>query len=607
MDAVVLLRGDACIGEVKVVVEDKDGNNGSCASKEEWVKVIYAETGLGDDAPGKEASAKVVFRVPASGLSSGVQNLLAALSEVNEKVEADATGDQPAAAGVSLTIACVNRSQRDELVSCFGNDIMASMGGAAVVSASKASKRMVQSIRTIESGIKEALGSESSVQDDALQARMEDLLRVIEADTTGDYANRSSLCIGAASIATRLLQLLKGEMLKQGDAEDAKGAELMTAEDVSALVQKEFLADEFSDGFKRVLMVSEACRADGAAGVTAAEVIVVFVALMTILEAVLKIEKKTVEDFTKGIVLPDGVPQSIQGPKSSGGFDNQLQGISGVREGDWICSQCGDFQFARNFKCRRCGARKPGQSSYDSRMSQGDWECPECNDYQFARNTHCRRCGAPKPGDGGGMFGGGGGGRGGAEDHEHFGSRGGGRGGGFGSGGWGSGGGGRSGGGKPGDWECPECNDYQFARNTHCRRCGAPKPGESGGMFGGGGGGGGGGFGSGGWGSGGGGRSGGGKPGDWECPECNDYQFARNTHCRRCGAPKPGESGGMFGGGGGGRGGAGDHEHFGGGRQGGFSSGGWSSGGKPGDWECPNCGDYQFARNTHCRRCGCPR
>mmetsp|Transcript_6933 Transcript_6933/g.20271 ORF Transcript_6933/g.20271 Transcript_6933/m.20271 type:complete len:99 (+) Transcript_6933:2-298(+) len=95
--------------------------------------------------------------------------------------------------------------------------------------------------------------------------------------------------------------------------------------------------------------------------------------------------------------------------------------------------------------------------------------------------------------------------------------------------------------------------------------------------------------------------------GDWECPECNDYQFARNTHCRRCGAPKPGESGGMFGGGGGGRGGAGDHEHFGGGRQGGFSSGGWSSGGKPGDWECPNCGDYQFARNTHCRRCGCPR
>ena len=25
---------------------------------------------------------------------------------------------------------------------------------------------------------------------------------------------------------------------------------------------------------------------------------------------------------------------------------------------------------------------------------------------------------------------------------------------------------------------------------------------------------------------------------------------------------------------------------------------------QPGDWGCPNCGDMQFARNTHCRQCG---
>jgi hypothetical protein len=25
---------------------------------------------------------------------------------------------------------------------------------------------------------------------------------------------------------------------------------------------------------------------------------------------------------------------------------------------------------------------------------------------------------------------------------------------------------------------------------------------------------------------------------------------------------------------------------------------------RPGDWECPGCGDLQFARNTHCRKCG---
>eukprot|EP00927_Polykrikos_kofoidii_P013719 TRINITY_DN15962_c0_g2_i3.p1 TRINITY_DN15962_c0_g2~~TRINITY_DN15962_c0_g2_i3.p1 ORF type:complete len:127 (+),score=16.67 TRINITY_DN15962_c0_g2_i3:268-648(+) len=29
------------------------------------------------------------------------------------------------------------------------------------------------------------------------------------------------------------------------------------------------------------------------------------------------------------------------------------------------------------------------------------------------------------------------------------------------------------------------------------------------------------------------------RPGDWRCPGCQDLQFARNTVCRRCGAPKP--------------------------------------------------------------------
>mmetsp|Transcript_12480 Transcript_12480/g.27807 ORF Transcript_12480/g.27807 Transcript_12480/m.27807 type:complete len:853 (-) Transcript_12480:88-2646(-) len=31
---------------------------------------------------------------------------------------------------------------------------------------------------------------------------------------------------------------------------------------------------------------------------------------------------------------------------------------------------------------------------------QGDWICGECGDIQFARNTHCRRCGAPRTGEG---------------------------------------------------------------------------------------------------------------------------------------------------------------------------------------------------------------
>merc|ERR1719401_2819918 len=30
------------------------------------------------------------------------------------------------------------------------------------------------------------------------------------------------------------------------------------------------------------------------------------------------------------------------------------------------------------------------------------------------------------------------------------------------------------------------------------------------------------------------------RPGDWQCPGCGDYQFSRNSHCRKCGTPRPG-------------------------------------------------------------------
>lgn len=33
------------------------------------------------------------------------------------------------------------------------------------------------------------------------------------------------------------------------------------------------------------------------------------------------------------------------------------------------------------------------------------------------------------------------------------------------------------------------------------------------------------------------------RPGDWNCPECNDLQFARNAQCRKCGCPKPRDTG----------------------------------------------------------------
>lgn len=33
------------------------------------------------------------------------------------------------------------------------------------------------------------------------------------------------------------------------------------------------------------------------------------------------------------------------------------------------------------------------------------------------------------------------------------------------------------------------------------------------------------------------------RAGDWLCPNCEDHQFAKNTHCRKCNTVKPGEEG----------------------------------------------------------------
>mmetsp|Transcript_109354 Transcript_109354/g.314944 ORF Transcript_109354/g.314944 Transcript_109354/m.314944 type:complete len:353 (-) Transcript_109354:89-1147(-) len=134
----------------------------------------------------------------------------------------------------------------------------------------------------------------------------------------------------------------------------------------------------------------------------------------------------------------------------------------------------------------------------------------------------------------------------------------------------------------PGDWNCPNCGDHQFARNVSCRKCGTPKD-SSGGCSG---------YGgsmmAGFGGVAAGGMGGGARLGDWNCPSCSDLQFARNSSCRRCGTPKP------MGGG------------CGGGMMGGSGMGGCCGGGdmRPGDWMCPSCGDHQFARNDVCRRCG---
>merc|ERR1719271_416854 len=107
----------------------------------------------------------------------------------------------------------------------------------------------------------------------------------------------------------------------------------------------------------------------------------------------------------------------------------------------------------------------------------------------------------------------------------------------------------------PGDWNCAQCGDLQFARNPSCRRCGADRPASAGPIAE---------------------KNNAQKalPGDWKCTGCGDHQFARNASCRRCGRARPSEAPPML------------------------------EQGKPGDWICHGCGDLQVARNDTCKRCG---
>eukprot|EP00435_Cladocopium_sp_Y103_P021129 s1693_g5.t1 len=280
--------------------------------------------------------------------------------------------------------------------------------------------------------------------------------------------------------------------------------------------------------------------------------------------------------------------------------------------GDWNCPQCGDYQFGRNAACRKCGAPKPAKITApavrNADFKDGDWNCPDCGDHQFARNATCRRCGASRPNTVTAAA---------IAAPRSFTER-----------------------RQPiptmpvtvaprvmpsavpekgfvaGDWHCPACGDHQFARNASCRRCGAEKPAvgvpqvlprgvqqvieidglhyipapiqptqslptqvvrpSNGQEF---------------------------KAGDWSCPACSDHQFERNATCRKCGTPKPAvptvsSAGPTI------RGPAAtllaeiQSRHA--DRKAGSDF-------KPGDWVCPGCGDHQFQRNEHCRKCGTAR
>jgi len=212
----------------------------------------------------------------------------------------------------------------------------------------------------------------------------------------------------------------------------------------------------------------------------------------------------------------------------------------GVIPGDWNCPNCGDHQFARNAECRKCGSPKPPRGAPDESLSatpEGAMGEPTmlCSAHGIERSVMvltndgaggiCCKPGSecqPKAitafggGAGGGWGGKGGGGKRAearpgqkkwvmctwfqkndchkgpactfAHSEDEIGTvaqeaqgsapaqtwapqT------------WGAAaeaaslGGGKGKGMMPGDWNCPSCGDHQFARNTSCRKCGAPNPG----------------------------------------------------------------------------------------------------------------------------------
>jgi len=121
---------------------------------------------------------------------------------------------------------------------------------------------------------------------------------------------------------------------------------------------------------------------------------------------------------------------------------------------------------------------------------------------------------------------------------------------------------------KPGDWQCSNCKENNFAKRDHCRKCNNPKGNTQS-------------FGTDQWQV-----DGFGhaqleieiKKGDWICPSCQNANFSRNAVCRKCGTQKVAPA-------------LGNVENP-------------SVTFKPGDWQCEACKEHNFKKNSNCRTCG---
>uniref|UniRef100_A0A5B7BG03 RanBP2-type domain-containing protein n=1 Tax=Davidia involucrata TaxID=16924 RepID=A0A5B7BG03_DAVIN len=93
------------------------------------------------------------------------------------------------------------------------------------------------------------------------------------------------------------------------------------------------------------------------------------------------------------------VPDSSASRKRRGGPD-------GLSEGDWICPNCDNVNFAFRTNCnmKQCGAARPppGPNQPNSGRPEGSWTCSKCENLNYPFRTVCNRkgCGNEKPASG---------------------------------------------------------------------------------------------------------------------------------------------------------------------------------------------------------------
>ncbi|MCL7033648.1 hypothetical protein MKW94_007205 [Papaver nudicaule] len=75
-------------------------------------------------------------------------------------------------------------------------------------------------------------------------------------------------------------------------------------------------------------------------------------------------------------------------------------GPDGLSEGDWICPECENVNFAFRTTCnmKKCGAPRPS-SGPASGVPEGSWTCSKCENVNYPFRTVCNRkgCGNGKP------------------------------------------------------------------------------------------------------------------------------------------------------------------------------------------------------------------